>query len=149
MKQLITYLFLLLLTTSCTSVRQSVPTEVLAEFAPTLIAKTAEPLNIPTIPSTARPTLTPVPCDPLSADFCITDGRFLFQLPILPPDNGLVDFTYPYGATQNGKRDPHHGVEFANASGTLVHAAGDGVVVFADSDKTTRLSPWTVRTKVT
>jgi hypothetical protein len=54
-----------------------------------------------------------------------------------------VDITYLYATTQNGKRDPHHGVEFQNAFGTQVHAAGDGVVVFADSDKATKLSPWT------
>jgi hypothetical protein len=34
-------------------------------------------------------------------------------------------------------------VEFQNAFGTPVHAAGDGTVVFADADKTTKFSPWT------
>ncbi len=48
-----------------------------------------------------------------------------------------------YASTQNGKRDPHHGVEFQNEFGTPVHAAGDGVVVFADADKTTKFAPWT------
>ena len=54
-----------------------------------------------------------------------------------------MDLTYLYAATQNGKRDPHHGVEFQNAFGTPVHAAGSGEVVFADSDKSVKFSPWT------
>lgn len=54
----------------------------------------------------------------------------------------MVDLTYLYGTTQNGKRDPHHGVEFQNAFGTPVHAGGDGTVVFADSDKVTKFSTW-------
>lgn len=71
------------------------------------------------------------------------DWGFRFQRPILPPGNQLVDLTYLYATTQNGKRDAHHGVEFQNAFGTPVHAAGDGEVVFADSDKATKFSPWT------
>ncbi|MBL8051296.1 MAG: M23 family metallopeptidase, partial [Anaerolineales bacterium] len=45
-------------------------------------------------------------------------------------------------STQNGRRDPHHGVEFQNEFGTPVYAAGDGEVVFADSDKITMFSQW-------
>jgi hypothetical protein len=79
----------------------------------------------------------------MTADFCIVDGTFIFQRPIQPPYNDKIDLTYAYASTQNGKRDPHHGVEFQNDFGTPVHAAGDGVVVFADVDKTVKFSPWT------
>jgi len=61
----------------------------------------------------------------------------------MPPGNDQVDITYLYGSTDNRKRDPHHGVEFQNAFGTPVYAAGDGEVVFADSDREIKLSPWT------
>ncbi|NWF63126.1 MAG: M23 family metallopeptidase [Chloroflexi bacterium] len=88
-------------------------------------------------------TAAPIPCDPLIVDYCIREGYFVFQRPILPPNNAEADITYLYASTQNGKRDPHHGVEFQNAFGTPVHAAGDGLVVFADADKTAKLSPWT------
>lgn len=71
------------------------------------------------------------------------DGTFIFQRPIQPPYNMVTDLTYAYASTQNGKRDPHHGVEFQNDFGTPVHAAGDGVVVFADVDKSVKFSPWT------
>lgn len=88
------------------------------------------------------PTATQIGCDPFIEDFCITDGRFLFQNPIFPPGNTFVDTTYRYGSTQNGMREPHHGVEFLNRFGTPVHAAGDGTVQFAGPDKEALFSPW-------
>ena len=88
-------------------------------------------------------TATPIPCDLSTADYCIANGQFLFQRPIQLPDNDRIDLSYAYASTQNGKRDPHHGVEFQNAFGTSVYAAGAGEVVFADADKTTKFSPWT------
>jgi hypothetical protein len=54
----------------------------------------------------------------------------------------LIDPFYGYGSTANGTRDPHHGVEFANASGTPVHAATDGTVVFAGPDEEAIYAPW-------
>lgn len=76
-------------------------------------------------------------------DFCITDGHFIFQNPILPPGNTFVDVTYRYGSTQENQREPHHGVEFLNKFGTPVHAAADGVIQFAGPDKEAVYSPWT------
>jgi murein DD-endopeptidase MepM/ murein hydrolase activator NlpD len=94
---------------------------------------------------TALPSITPtqeIPCDPFSVDFCITEGHFVLQRPIYSPANELIDSTYPYGSTANGTRDPHHGVEFSNASGTPVHAVADGTVIFAGSDTEAIYSPW-------
>lgn len=88
-------------------------------------------------------TATPIPCDPNLAEYCITNGHFIFQRPVLPPGNDKADLTYLYASTQNGRRDAHHGVEFQNEYGAPVYAAGDGTVVFADADKTTKFSPWT------
>ena len=101
---------------------------------------TYSPSKTPTVipPS---PTQTPFPCDP-ALDYCITEGYFVFERPIHPPGSDIIDPTYPYASTQKGKRDAHHGVEFQNAFGTEVHAAGDGEVVFADSDAAVKLSPW-------
>ena len=107
--------------------------------------------SVPIVVSTPEPTPTsiaPLPtveqsaCDPFTVDFCITEGHFIFQNPIYPPDNTFVDITYRYGTTQNGTRDPHHGVEFLNKFGTPVHAAGDGVVQFAGPDEEAVYSPW-------
>jgi murein DD-endopeptidase MepM/ murein hydrolase activator NlpD len=70
------------------------------------------------------------------------DGHFILQRPIQPPANDRIDPTYRYGSTAEGARDPHHGVEFPNASGTPVHAAADGVVLFAGPDQAAIYSPW-------
>jgi murein DD-endopeptidase MepM/ murein hydrolase activator NlpD len=75
-------------------------------------------------------------------DFCISDGHFIFQRPIQPPGNDLVDPTYRYASTADGTREPHHGVEFQNASGTPVHAAADGTVIFAGPDEAAVYAPW-------
>lgn len=89
----------------------------------------------------SAPTVVP-PCDPASNDYCIVADHLLFSRPILPPGNDRVEVTYRYGATQNGVREPHHGAEFPNSSGTPVVAVSDGEVVFAGSDLDSLLSPW-------
>ena len=100
------------------------------------------PPATPTILPTVTATHTPVPCDPFTADFCIKDGSFLLQRPVLPPANVSVDRMYPYASTANGTRDPHHGVEIQGKFGTPVHAAADGVVQFAGPDDEAMFSPW-------
>jgi hypothetical protein len=117
--------------------------------APTIIVNTkaTSTLSYPTttiIPS-ATPTITLTPeaaCDPFAVDFCISDGHFVLQRPIQPPANDLIDPIYGYGSTANGTRDPHHGVEFSNPSGTPVHAAADGTVIFAGPDQKAIYAPW-------
>jgi len=94
------------------------------------------------IPPTSTVAPTQIPCDPRVVDYCITDGHFILQRPIQPPNNDSVDGTYRYASTANGTRDPHHGVEFLNKYGTPVHAAADGVVVFAGPDDEAIYSPW-------
>jgi hypothetical protein len=97
------------------------------------------PTIAPVLPTLAA---TPQPCNPTTADYCITDGHFLFQRPILPPANTSVDRTYRFASTANGTRDPHRGVEFLNKFGTPVYAAGEGTVIFAGSDDAPVYSPW-------
>jgi hypothetical protein len=117
------------------------------------------PSNVPTatttvVPSaTFTPTISPsqtpvlpiptqIPCDPHTADYCITDGHFILQRPIQPPANDSVDGTYRYASTADGTRDPHHGVEIGNEFGTPVQAAAAGVVIFASPDKVAIYGPW-------
>ena len=87
-------------------------------------------------------TVTPSPCNPLMGDYCVEDAYFIFQLPIAPPGTDHVDRGYPYGSTEDGTRDPHHGVEFNNGSGTPVLAAADGAVYYAGEDTSRKFSPW-------
>jgi hypothetical protein len=117
---------------------------VVAKILPTV---TSTPLVVATQTPTPTvlppsPTATQVSCDPLAVDFCVTEGHFLFQNPILPPGNTSIDITYRYGSTQNGTRDPHHGVEIGKGFGTPVHAAGEGVIQFAGPDREAVYSPW-------
>jgi hypothetical protein len=100
--------------------------------------------TVTSIPSvTPTITITPAPpCDPFTVDFCIIEGHFLLQRPIRPPAHDLVDPFYGYGSTASGTRDPHHGVEFVNASGTPVYAAADGTVIFAGPDEKAIYAPW-------
>ncbi len=87
-------------------------------------------------------TATHIPCAPSAADYCIEDAYFVFQRPIVPPGTDSIDRGYPYGSTEGETRDPHHGVEFYNASGTPVLAAADGTVYYAGDDTARKFSPW-------
>jgi len=102
--------------------------EATATSAPLLSTPTVEP--------------TKIPCDPHAVDFCITDGHFILQRPIDPSANDSVDVSYRYASTENGTREPHHGVEFLNSFGTPIHAAADGVVIFAGPDVDVVYGPW-------
>ena len=84
---------------------------------------------------------TQAPCDPRVEDYCIIDGHFILHRPITPPANDAVDTTYRYASTANGKREPHHGVEFLNKFGTPVQAAANGTVIFAGPDTEAVYSP--------
>jgi murein DD-endopeptidase MepM/ murein hydrolase activator NlpD len=100
---------------------------------------TPQPAPSATASVTPAPTATATQAcgeDPL----CYLDGHFLFQRPIGPMGKQSIERSYPYGSTQGGKREIHHGVEFYNAQGTPILAAADGKVVFAGSDKLTLLS---------
>ena len=135
------FLIFLFFISSCAPAPTSIPptaTIVLPQVSPTLAATIIpEPILQATITSIA-----PILCDPKLEDYCITDGHFILQRPIEAPANTLVDQTYSYGSTARSTRDPHHGVEFLNKFGTPVHAAADGVVIFAGADQEAVYSPW-------
>lgn len=98
------------------------------------------PTSTPTLTPTS--TATPIPCNPSTVDYCIESAYFIFQRPIAPPGTDRIDRGYPYGSTEGGRRDPHHGVEFHSASGTPVLAAADGTVYYAGDDSARKFSPW-------
>ena len=142
MKQILNLLLpLILASCAATGVTEApvivVSTKVSATATIPSPTSTAVPSAMPTVTSTPE-----APCDPFAVDFCITDGHFILQRPIRPPANDLIDPIYGYGSTANGTRDPHHGVEFSNPSGTPVHAAAAGTVVFAGPDEEAVYAPW-------
>jgi len=69
-----------------------------------------------------------------SSQACYFNGHFLLQNPIPVSANQVVDGSYRFGTTQEGLREIHHGVEFADPTGTPVLAAADGEVVHAGDD---------------
>ena len=110
-------------------------------IAPTFHTLTATIIPEP-IPQATTTSIALMPCDPKLEDYCITDGHFILQRPIQAPANTSVDQSYPYGSTARSTREPHHGVEFLNKFGTPVHAAADGMVIFAGADEEAVYSPW-------
>jgi murein DD-endopeptidase MepM/ murein hydrolase activator NlpD len=110
---------------------------------PTLTLTTASTITFtPTPLPTPTSSATPIPCDLSVADYCVVDAFFVFQPPIALPGTDVIDHGYPYGSTQGGTQEPHHGVEFHNASGTPVLAAADGIVFYAGDDAARKFSPW-------
>jgi len=133
---------LLLILASCANT-QLIETPVVAntKVIATSISTSPTATTIPSI----TPTITfapEIPCDPSLVNFCIAEGHFILRRPIQPPGNDLIDPVYGYGSTANGTREPHHGVEFSNPSGTLVRAAAEGTVIFAGPDREAIYSPW-------
>lgn len=128
LKKLLAFGFFLALLTACSPQPPAAPTLVPA--SPTALSA---PVSSPTLafsPSpapVASPTLTPTP----------TPQRFPLQRPI---PGAIVERSYPYGSTQNGAREAHHGVEFYQPFGTPVLAAADGEVLFAGEDNLTLLA---------
>jgi len=140
MKQILSFLVPLILV-SCGMIPATETPAVVVTA--TIIPTNTElsPTPVPSITPSITPTLEP-PCDPFRVDYCVTEGRFILRRPIQPPANDLIDPTYGYGSTASGTREPHHGVEFSNPSGTPVHAAADGTVIFAGPDEEAVYAPW-------
>ena len=111
-------------------------------------ARTAIPINSPTpdfnrlstdADVTPPPTSTPPPDDPATR----IDDHYYMHRPIHADFTNWIDRTYPYGATQGGQLQTHHGVEFINTRGTPVLAVADGRVVYAGDDQTQQFGPTT------
>ena len=142
MKQLVVLLFLVIFVSCTTTGVTETPVIVMNTRAS---ATVPAPSTTVTVVPSVTPTITFTPeisCDPFSADFCVTDGHFLLQRPVQPPANDRIDLSYGYGSTANRTRDPHHGVEFSNPSGTPVFAVAEGTVIFAGPDKEAMYAPW-------
>ena len=138
------FLCLLSLITSCTptlTLTSPTETKIPATATQTEIPPTETPFPspMPTIPPTE--TQTPIPCD-VYTKFCVEKGHFLLSRPISAEYKNEIESGYRYGSTINGVREPHHGVEFINASGTPILAAADGRVIYAAEDKPAIYSPW-------
>ena len=128
-------LSVLLLLSACTiegAAANPVPTQ--ADLPPATATIPTDPPDTPVPAQTLLPTpgSTGLPAPTPTATEDLPD--FPLQIPIRPPGRLTIDPTYRFGTTQDGLREPHHGVEFLNSQGTPVHAAGPGTVLFAGDD---------------
>jgi len=141
---LFTQLFIISLVVSlcaCTEDLQVTPGITATNVPAATLTSTAAKIS-PLTPTTAPlPSPTPTEALPCQQNWCVKAGDFWFQRPIQPPGNEQFDPRYTYGSTEFGTREPHPGVDLANAVGTHVTAAADGTVVVAGNDKTTLYGP--------
>lgn len=106
-------------------------------------AEPSQTISVPTPTIVAPiPTATLIPCDPGTTDFCLEDWNTTFQNPLGLHSPLTVARSYPYGSTENGEREPHHGVDLESKEGNPVYAPAAGVVVFAGRDHERIYTPW-------
>ncbi len=156
---LLPFLFLwLLCQTACrpavgdSPVTASVTPVRMATRTPSPPATSADPSATPFSTRTPKPAMTTMSVTPTfglstlpdcDSDGCAIPWAGVLERPIGPEDEDRIDLSYPYGSTQNGTLDPHHGVEFYNLQGTPVYAAASGIVVYAGQDDLTVIGPYT------
>lgn len=118
------------------------PTATVATSEPTPAIRRVTPVAIP---PTDIPELPPTPTvQPCADQACASAAEHFWlerPIPIAPEYRYWIDKTYPYGSTQNGQREPHHGGEFVNPAGTPILATADGTVVVAGNDSAVVYGP--------
>lgn len=62
--------------------------------------------------------------------------HYVLGRPISSDHTNWVSRTYPYGGTNGGRLQVHHGVDIGNPAGVPILAAADGMVVYAGDDLT-------------
>lgn len=113
------------------------PTLTLTSTPLPLVTSSASEVSSAEQSGTPRPTLTPPPPDPAVQ---VAD-HYVFRRPVNDNATNWVDRNYPYGATNGGRLQTHHGVEFVNPRGTLLYAVADGVVYYAGDDLSNIFGP--------
>ncbi|NDJ63242.1 MAG: peptidoglycan DD-metalloendopeptidase family protein [Chloroflexi bacterium] len=93
------------------------------------------PTFTPTATRTPRPTEPPPTFTPPPAAVAATfSEHYRLQRPVSSGDTNWIARNYPYGGTNGGTLQVHHGVEFVNPIGTPLLAAASGVILYAGSD---------------
>jgi murein DD-endopeptidase MepM/ murein hydrolase activator NlpD len=102
------------------------------------------PTSGPTVTPPATVEATNTPGTPCANQACAQAAVHFWLGRPIPSDGSYVyyvDRSYPYGSTQGGLREPHHGVEFFNNAGTPIIAAAAGEVVVAGQDRAVAYGP--------
>ena len=108
---------------SATSTQTAIPT-----LFPSATLTSTLDANAPTW--TPLPSWTPPPVTAIAQ----LQAHFLLNWPIANSGAHTLTRAYPYGATNNGRLQVHHGVDLVNALGTPLFAAADGTVIYAGDD---------------
>lgn len=109
-----------------------------------ITTKTASPsltaTNTAVLPQATQSIDSKISC---GQSFCQAAWPGLLDRPIPEGYRNTIALAYPYANTRGGTLPPHHGVEFPNPSGTPVHAAGSGEVIYSGTDDLDLLGPYT------
>ena len=103
---------------------------------------TAIPSATPTDPAddpnnTPAPTWTPPPPNPAAQ---VAD-HYVFGRPIASGGRDWANPVYPYGGTNGGRLQIHHGIDLENPTGTPILAVEAGTILYAGDDLTTLFGP--------
>jgi len=104
---------------------------------PVIVSPTAAAGENGNAASAGEPTWTPPPLDQA---LTIPDHYWLAR-PIPADFTTWASRNYPYGSTNGGRLQTHHGVDIQNGPGTPVIAAQDGTVIYAGDDTGTLFGP--------
>jgi len=129
---------------ACGSIAAPEPTPPapLPSSNPTIVATRCAPGQCGSfIVDTPAPSATPLPAPTATPPAYFECSFFGLEWPI--EGAGLsIDGTYRFGSTQEGQREPHHGVEIPSPAGTPVVAPAAGRIVFAGEDRADHLGPY-------
>jgi murein DD-endopeptidase MepM/ murein hydrolase activator NlpD len=137
------------------------PATLTPAASPTLVPSPTLPPPTAVLTNTRRPTMT---LSPTTANLTINTAipgpfggdtatwtppapgprlkdHYVFYRPVGEDHVNYWARNYSYGSTDGGTRPVHHGVDIPNETGTPVLAGGDGIVFYADDDKTTTFGP--------
>ena len=100
-------------------------------LTPSLVpTSTFIPVPVGGLAIAGMPTWTPPPPNVTAQ---IAD-HYVFGRPIDADHVSWAARTYPYGGTQNGRLQVHHGIDLVNPTGVSILAAADGTVIYAGDD---------------
>ncbi len=118
---------------------------LIASPTPTIIIFFPISTASPTPTISAAPTDLPAALSVTATPPAVVAGEiadhYVFARPISNQYTSWVSRVYPYGGTDGGRLQVHHGDDLINPTGTPILAAADGLVIYSGNDLTTLFGP--------